>query len=172
MRIINMHFIVWHQTVCALSLIWWVRCLLSAAVHWPVCVCRDGCHLSPPAIGVRIFGNCADWWNPLGGGVSPGRQAQGHSRPGATPEGVWAVCWQWVTMFVLKRCMFNGVKTTCEGKYQSKSPAWQLAQVFFFLSLLLTDSCCTEEDIQDISHVPSAINKNEPWDKCGPLSSE
>lgn len=38
--------------------------------------------------------------------------------------------------------------------------------------LPITDSCCTDGDIQDISHVPSDINKNEPWDKCGPLSSE
>ncbi|KAM7372421.1 hypothetical protein PAMP_009588 [Pampus punctatissimus] len=37
-------------------------------------------------------------------------------------------------------------------------------------ALYADNSCCTEEDVQDISHVPSAINKNEPWDKCGPLS--
>ncbi|KAK5607259.1 hypothetical protein CRENBAI_003449 [Crenichthys baileyi] len=34
------------------------------------------------------------------------------------------------------------------------------------------NSCCTEEDIQDIAYVPSDSNKNEPWDKCGPLSLE
>uniref|UniRef100_A0A8D2ZNL2 Retbindin n=3 Tax=Scophthalmus maximus TaxID=52904 RepID=A0A8D2ZNL2_SCOMX len=39
-------------------------------------------------------------------------------------------------------------------------------------ALYADNSCCTDEDIQDISHVPSASNKNEPWDKCGPLSSE
>lgn len=37
-------------------------------------------------------------------------------------------------------------------------------------ALYADNSCCTEEDIEDISHVPSVINKNEPWDKCGPLS--
>uniref|UniRef100_A0A8C6UNX0 Zgc:109949 n=1 Tax=Neogobius melanostomus TaxID=47308 RepID=A0A8C6UNX0_9GOBI len=39
-------------------------------------------------------------------------------------------------------------------------------------SLYADNSCCTEEHIQDISHVPSASNKNEPWDRCGPLSPE
>ncbi|KAK7940231.1 hypothetical protein WMY93_003557 [Mugilogobius chulae] len=39
-------------------------------------------------------------------------------------------------------------------------------------SLYADNSCCTEEHIQDISHVPTASNKNEPWDKCGPLSPE
>ncbi|XP_047428543.1 retbindin [Mugil cephalus] len=39
-------------------------------------------------------------------------------------------------------------------------------------SLYADNSCCTEEDIQDISHIPSANNQNEPWDKCGPLSPE
>ncbi|XP_071330600.1 retbindin [Trachinotus anak] len=39
-------------------------------------------------------------------------------------------------------------------------------------ALYADNSCCTEGDIQDISHVPSASNKNEPWDKCGPLSAE
>ncbi|KAM3599026.1 uncharacterized protein V6R79_025788 [Siganus canaliculatus] len=39
-------------------------------------------------------------------------------------------------------------------------------------SLYADNSCCTEEDVRDISHVPSAANKNEPWDKCGPLSAE
>ncbi|XP_010765202.1 riboflavin-binding protein-like [Notothenia coriiceps] len=38
--------------------------------------------------------------------------------------------------------------------------------------LYADNSCCTEEDIPDVSHVPSALNKNKPWDKCGPLSSE
>uniref|UniRef100_A0A8C8DJA1 Retbindin n=1 Tax=Oryzias sinensis TaxID=183150 RepID=A0A8C8DJA1_9TELE len=38
--------------------------------------------------------------------------------------------------------------------------------------LYADNSCCTSEDIQDLSHVPSVSNKNEPWDKCGPLSSE
>lgn len=39
-------------------------------------------------------------------------------------------------------------------------------------SMYADDSCCTEEQIQDISHVPSASNQNEPWDKCGSLSPE
>ncbi|KAM9394261.1 retbindin [Pholidichthys leucotaenia] len=39
-------------------------------------------------------------------------------------------------------------------------------------SLYADNSCCTEESIQDISHVASASNQNEPWDKCGPLSPE
>ncbi|XP_008413644.1 retbindin isoform X2 [Poecilia reticulata] len=38
--------------------------------------------------------------------------------------------------------------------------------------LYADNSCCTEEDIQDIAYVPSDSNKNEPWDKCGPLSAE
>ncbi|CAG5897408.1 unnamed protein product [Menidia menidia] len=38
--------------------------------------------------------------------------------------------------------------------------------------LYADNSCCTEENIQDIGHVPSVSNKNEPWDKCGPLSPE
>lgn len=38
--------------------------------------------------------------------------------------------------------------------------------------LYADNSCCTEEHIQDVSYVPSASSKNEPWDKCGPLSSE
>lgn len=38
--------------------------------------------------------------------------------------------------------------------------------------LYADNSCCTEEDVPDVSHVPSALNKNKPWDKCGPLSSE
>ncbi|XP_029913457.1 retbindin [Myripristis murdjan] len=37
-------------------------------------------------------------------------------------------------------------------------------------TLYADNSCCTEEDIQDISHVPSAGNLNSPWDKCGTLS--
>lgn len=41
-----------------------------------------------------------------------------------------------------------------------------------FSLVAATDSCCTEEQIQDISHVPSANNQNEPWDKCGSLSPE
>lgn len=36
-------------------------------------------------------------------------------------------------------------------------------------SCLHTGSCCSEEDVQDVSTVD---NQNEPWDKCGPLSSE
>ncbi|KAF3700575.1 Riboflavin-binding protein [Channa argus] len=39
-------------------------------------------------------------------------------------------------------------------------------------SLYADNSCCTDHDIQDISHSPSVSNQNEPWDKCGPLSSE
>lgn len=39
-------------------------------------------------------------------------------------------------------------------------------------SIYADNSCCTEAHIQDISHVPSISNKNEPWDKCGPLSPE
>ncbi|XP_068606481.1 retbindin [Brachionichthys hirsutus] len=38
--------------------------------------------------------------------------------------------------------------------------------------LYAENSCCTEDDVQDVSHVPAAINKNEPWDKCGPLSHQ
>uniref|UniRef100_A0A672GWR8 Zgc:109949 n=1 Tax=Salarias fasciatus TaxID=181472 RepID=A0A672GWR8_SALFA len=34
------------------------------------------------------------------------------------------------------------------------------------------NSCCSEEHIQDVSYLPSASSKNEPWDKCGPLSAE
>ncbi|XP_077356616.1 retbindin [Festucalex cinctus] len=37
-------------------------------------------------------------------------------------------------------------------------------------TLYADNSCCTQEDIRDISHFPSASNQNEPWDKCGPLS--
>lgn len=145
--------------------------LVSAAVqcaelffHRPVCGCRDGCHLSLSAIGLRMSGGCADWWSPLGGGVSSRRQAQGHAQPGATPEGVCAVRWQWVTVRLpgRKHCVFNGVMTISNYIW---APGWHV-----LLYLLLTDSCCTEEDVQDISHVPTAINKNEPWDKCGPLS--
>ncbi|XP_061702432.1 retbindin [Syngnathoides biaculeatus] len=36
--------------------------------------------------------------------------------------------------------------------------------------LYADNSCCTQEDIQDISHSLSASNQNEPWDKCGPLN--
>lgn len=68
--------------------------------------------------------------------------------------------------FVLKHCMFNGVMTACDENIKL-----HLSEMFS-CPLLLTDSCCTEEDIQDISYVPSASNKNEPWDKCGLLSSE
>nr|XP_020516773.1 riboflavin-binding protein-like [Labrus bergylta] len=38
--------------------------------------------------------------------------------------------------------------------------------------LYADNSCCTDENIQDISHVPADTNKNEPWDKCGSLSSQ
>ncbi|KAJ0001496.1 hypothetical protein NQD34_006516 [Periophthalmus magnuspinnatus] len=39
-------------------------------------------------------------------------------------------------------------------------------------SLYAGNSCCTEEHIQDIFPVSTTSNKNEPWDKCGPLSPE
>lgn len=39
-------------------------------------------------------------------------------------------------------------------------------------ALYADNSCCKEEHIEDISYVPSASNKNEPWDRCGPLSTE
>lgn len=78
-----------------------------------VCGCRDGCHLSPLAIGLRVFGGRADWRSPLGGGVSPRRQTQGRAQPGAAPEGVCALLWQWVTAWLsLNTLEPNGVMTS------------------------------------------------------------
>lgn len=103
--IYSLFIILYCIRLCAHNL--WVLslcCIWPAAVQCTdlfsrlVCGCRDGCYLSLSAIDLRILGSCADWWNPLGGGVSSRRQPQGHAQPGATPEGVWAVCWQWVTV--------------------------------------------------------------------------
>uniref|UniRef100_A0A3Q4H3Z1 Retbindin n=1 Tax=Neolamprologus brichardi TaxID=32507 RepID=A0A3Q4H3Z1_NEOBR len=74
---------------------------------------------------------------------------------------------------VLAAALIGGTRSegVClqDGKHKATpSPEPHLTEC----SLYADNSCCTEEQIQDISHVPSANNQNEPWDKCGSLSPE
>uniref|UniRef100_A0A1A8HTD1 Folate receptor-like domain-containing protein n=1 Tax=Nothobranchius kuhntae TaxID=321403 RepID=A0A1A8HTD1_NOTKU len=56
-----------------------------------------------------------------------------------------------------------------DGKHKATpSPELHLSEC----GLYADNSCCTEDNIQDINYFPSASNKNEPWDKCGALSPE
>ncbi|XP_053707338.1 retbindin [Synchiropus splendidus] len=54
-----------------------------------------------------------------------------------------------------------------DGKHKATpSPEPNLSEC----ALYADNSCCSDKDIKDISHVPSSSNQNEPWDKCGSLS--
>ncbi|XP_049602071.1 retbindin [Syngnathus scovelli] len=75
------------------------------------------------------------------------------------------ICAYWTTVLIV------GISSegTClqDGKHKATpSPEPHLKDC----TLYADNSCCTQEDIQDFSHSPSASNQNEPWDKCGPLS--
>ncbi|XP_054615157.1 retbindin [Dunckerocampus dactyliophorus] len=83
-----------------------------------------------------------------------------------SPHAILLICAYWTTALI------GGISSegVClqDGKHKAvPSPEPHLKEC----SLYADNSCCTQEHIQDISHAPSASNQNEPWDKCGPLSS-
>ncbi|XP_057673712.1 retbindin [Corythoichthys intestinalis] len=78
---------------------------------------------------------------------------------------LFLICAYWTTALIAG----IGSEGVClqDGKHKTMpSPEPYLREC----TLYADNSCCTQEDIQDIFHSPSASNRNEPWDKCGPLS--
>ncbi|KAM4634769.1 retbindin [Polymixia lowei] len=84
---------------------------------------------------------------------------------GMTSHSLLMVCAYLVAALIGRICS-EGVCLQ-DGKHKAApSPEPHLKEC----TLYADNSCCTEDDILDISHVPSASNKNAPWDKCGTLS--